>query len=360
MGLPTRLATRTATSGYDRTVHRPASRTQLDKLGKRLAEHGCVPEVDQTIFRQFLDFYQSVLDTVCDELRSIGLAPTSRVKTTGTLIEKLQREKIIQLSRVNDFAGARVVLSDGGLLEQDRCVQSVVRLFGSDDRLPQIIDRRADPRQGYRAVHVIVFPGGTPVEIQVRTELQDSWAQIFEKLADQWGRQLRYGGSIDVDKYAPDAVRVHFEPIVNATVDLLLRLSAGIQIVEDSRRRLLEVEPALKIIDSAGLNESGELVPFRSRAEYLTFRRDVISLLEKHIDDHRRRGRVVRRYLDSSRPDPLKARRALMIASAPIRQTIETDRMATGVLDDLIRTLLGILPNILQGLAEAERLVASE
>jgi hypothetical protein len=38
-----------------------------------------------------------------------------------------------------------------------------------------------------------VFPDGFPVEIQVRTRLQHEWAELFEKLADQLGRGIRYG-----------------------------------------------------------------------------------------------------------------------------------------------------------------------
>lgn len=57
----------------------------------------------------------------------------------------------------------------------------------------ELIDRRETPSHGYRAVHIIVFPDGVPVEIQLRTKLQDSWAQITEKLGDAWGRGLRYG-----------------------------------------------------------------------------------------------------------------------------------------------------------------------
>jgi len=46
---------------------------------------------------------------------------------------------------------------------------------------------------GYRAVHVIAFPEGVPVEIQVRTLWQHEWAELFEKLADRVGRRIRYG-----------------------------------------------------------------------------------------------------------------------------------------------------------------------
>jgi ppGpp synthetase/RelA/SpoT-type nucleotidyltranferase len=43
-------------------------------------------------------------------------------------------------------------------------------------------------------VHVVVRQGGTPVEIQVRTELQHRWAQLSEKLSDVIDPKVKYGG----------------------------------------------------------------------------------------------------------------------------------------------------------------------
>jgi len=40
---------------------------------------------------------------------------------------------------------------------------------------------------------VIVYPGGYPIEVQIRTEWQHLWAEWFERLADQYGRGIRYG-----------------------------------------------------------------------------------------------------------------------------------------------------------------------
>jgi hypothetical protein len=41
---------------------------------------------------------------------------------------------------------------------------------------------------------VIIQADDIPVEVQIRTDLQDSSAQIVERLGDRWGRGLRYGG----------------------------------------------------------------------------------------------------------------------------------------------------------------------
>src|SRR5439155_4334431 len=69
-------------------------------------------------------------------------------------------------------------------------VERIISLFAG----ARVVDRRRHPRHGYRAVHVIPEVDGFLVEIQVRTRLQDSWAQAMERLADQAGREILYGG----------------------------------------------------------------------------------------------------------------------------------------------------------------------
>ena len=92
------------------------------------------------------------------------------------------------LSRMQDIAGARLV-AEMNWTEQDQLVARIVELFPS----AEVKDRRAEPSYGYRAVHVIVEVDRRLVEIQVRTVLQDLWAQVVERLADRWGRGIRYG-----------------------------------------------------------------------------------------------------------------------------------------------------------------------
>jgi len=135
----------------------PTSRRQIDRLGQRIAESGYVGDDDRALYANILDYYQELLDAVCDSLTEIGLTPTSRVKTTGTLVEKLQRDQGMQFSRIHDVAGARVVL-DGNRSEQDALVKNICSLFFHFPRKPDVIDRRASPTHGYRAVHVIAYP----------------------------------------------------------------------------------------------------------------------------------------------------------------------------------------------------------
>jgi hypothetical protein len=135
---------------------------------------------------------------------AVGVSPTSRVKNTGTILEKLRRYGGSWLKSIQDLAGMRIV-ADFDRLGQDALVEQLLELFSAEKRAPKIVDRRTDPVQGYRAVHAIVFPEGVPIEIQVRTVWQHEWAELFEKLADRVGRGIRYGER-------PDTLPIPDEP----------------------------------------------------------------------------------------------------------------------------------------------------
>jgi ppGpp synthetase/RelA/SpoT-type nucleotidyltranferase len=168
------------------------SRSKMDKLGVRLvADPTCIAEEDYELLERILGCYQASLDLAQMRLQDLGIRATTRVKSTSTLVEKLVRQQSMKMKGIQDIAGGRIVL-DGGRLTQDHVVMQVVAAFPSEQRPPRVIDRRATPTAGYRAVHVVVHHLDLPIEIQVRTLLQDSWAQIVERLGDVWGRGLRY------------------------------------------------------------------------------------------------------------------------------------------------------------------------
>lgn len=168
----------------------PISRTAVDKLGKRLASEERVSDEDLPLLLEVLGAYQDALDVAQVRLNNLGYRPTGRTKTTGVLIDKLRREHS-SLKSVQDIAGTRIICEDRD--EQDDIVAAIVEAFADGARPPKVRDRRDDPSHGYRAVHVIVTVDDLPVEIQVRTERQDRWAQIVESLGDRWGRGIRYG-----------------------------------------------------------------------------------------------------------------------------------------------------------------------
>jgi ppGpp synthetase/RelA/SpoT-type nucleotidyltranferase len=169
------------------------SKSQIERLGLRLVAEDKPSDEDLDLLRQLLLARSERLDRAETRLREgLGIVPTSRVKNTETILEKLRRGGGTGLKSIQDLAGMRIV-GDFDRRGQDELVERIVALFSVGVREPKIVDRRVEPMHGYRAVHVIVFPEGTPIEIQVRTRWQHEWAEFFEKLADVAGRGIRYG-----------------------------------------------------------------------------------------------------------------------------------------------------------------------
>lgn len=172
------------------------TRREIDELGERLAAttNQRFDPGDLALLHQVIAEWGVVMLDVQERVgRAVpeGTEPVGRLKTTDTIAAKIARERI-PLSRMWDVVGVRIVIR-GSLSDQDDVVQRLLRQFPGS----RVIDRRAKPSHGYRAVHVLVKGGRATVEVQVRTELQNAWAQVFERLADAWGRQIRYGEDPD-------------------------------------------------------------------------------------------------------------------------------------------------------------------
>lgn len=170
----------------------PFSKSRITRLGERLVKADEPSDEDLTELSQLLLAYDDTLAVALETVRGLGFDPTSRVKNTGTILEKLTRHGGSWLKSIQDLAGMRIVL-DGDRTSQNDAVDLIAQAFSSAPREPKIVDRRVQPSHGYRAVHVIVYPDGVPVEVQVRTRWQHEWADMFEKLADLIGRGIRYG-----------------------------------------------------------------------------------------------------------------------------------------------------------------------
>jgi len=176
----------------------PLSGNQLKNLTTRLREGRETPE-DLRTLADVLLHYQRVLASAHADLERLctgmphaePMAP--RVKTLKTTLEKLHRHpELRSLAQIRDLAGMRVVVH-GTRADQDELARQIAELFRDDARAVKFIDRLAEPRAGYRAVHLEVRRDGILIEIQIRTALQHRWAEIFERTADSLGRGLRYG-----------------------------------------------------------------------------------------------------------------------------------------------------------------------
>jgi ppGpp synthetase/RelA/SpoT-type nucleotidyltranferase len=219
----------------------PISKGELNRLGDRLIAHDAIADADLDALAMVLAAYQDVLEEVKAQLQGLGFSPGWRVKTTSTLIDKLKRIHKMQLSRIQDLAGARIIVAD--LDAQDEACDIISEAFERLGCAVRQIDRRRTPTFGYRALHLVITVDAVPVEIQIRTELQDAWAQMVERLADSWGRGIRYG---EPPEHPERKVRTGgFRSTRSRTVGTLMQLSGHVEAVEGFRQRVASSERRL-------------------------------------------------------------------------------------------------------------------
>lgn len=173
-------------------VNDTPSLSQIDKLGERL-KLGTATTEDLHLLDSYRMSFGPIYDFVVEAIRNqLKHKPTGRpAKTTYAIIAKLRRGSF-RLSQIQDIAGCRIVVN--GIHEQDEVVEDLMRYFPRKT----LDDKREDPVFGYRAVHIVAQPviattRNMVVEIQVRTALQDLWAEFSEKHSDL-DPSIKYGG----------------------------------------------------------------------------------------------------------------------------------------------------------------------
>lgn len=229
-------------------MERPWAGNELRQLGKRLAT-GSASAEDWSLYDRVIAYYDGVtgrtravvsaIEWATVVGRDVRVDVTSRTKTRTTLLEKLRRTPGVGLGHVRDISGVRLV-GDLTLREQDLVAAHLQSRMG--DPASKVVDRRAEPLQGYRAVHVIVKVDGVYVEIQIRTRLQAAWADLFERLADAWGRGIRYGESMDVQalEAVPEPELRRRLDVVELVKELSLTMIAPYEKIESHLHQVLE------------------------------------------------------------------------------------------------------------------------
>jgi Region found in RelA / SpoT proteins len=295
------------------------SKSALNRIGDRIAQQDPPSQVDLDQLNAILLEYDAHLAIVVGQLALLGFSPGFRVKTKDVLIEKLRREDKMELARVQDLAGARVVI-EGTRVDQDIAVAQIVdhfRAFTGAEVKPY--DRRANPSHGYRAVHIVVKIDGVPIEIQVRTHLQNGWAQAIENFARSWGRGIRYGLGPDKPNESVGGGltrRELFETLISladhidkiekhaiARGDLLQRLDKLVDTMRNNARKTSKLS-----IPLPGMDSYRDYVALR---ESMKDQINVMPLCEVRVS-RRRYGRFIRR----SFPLPRKVGKRLDMARA--------------------------------------------
>lgn len=114
---------------------------------------------------------------------------SQRLKRVPTILDKLQREPTLALSKMQDIGGCRAVLAS---VDEVRRVEARLKR----NRPPVgYADYIAEPRaSGYRGIHVVVEYDGRNIEVQLRTRVMHDWAITVERLTWRLGENLKGDG----------------------------------------------------------------------------------------------------------------------------------------------------------------------
>ena len=173
----------------------PISKNQVRKLGSRLRKADVPAIEDASAYIQWSQGFRVALSEVESAVQVQALqvcerdsfAVSSRIKQLKSARAKLVRMRT-SLSDLEDIAGCRVIVAT--LDELDDMSRKCANL-----NVTRVRDYREEAHNGYRAIHLIVrSQDGNPVELQLRTKIQHSWAQLTERAAAAAGMEVKYGG----------------------------------------------------------------------------------------------------------------------------------------------------------------------
>lgn len=141
------------------------------------------------LFAYPLNTFYSLLTKKCNSLGLHDAIVARRMKRTPSIIKKLTRFKNMRLDRMQDIGGLRVIVSsaeDVYRLHNSLCHSRIYHdvIYPCDDYI------KSPKPDGYRSLHQVfkykskTYPElcGLRVEVQIRTQIQHSWATAVEAL----------------------------------------------------------------------------------------------------------------------------------------------------------------------------------
>ena len=166
------------------------SGNELKRLGK-LFRNGTASDEDRERLEDYRDDFDGALISAAIDvqqvLQRLNLPAVlgGRLKRTKSVIRKLVRPENhgMDLSRMDDIAGVRIIVQD--IVNQDKLTE----VLSGYKKCLKCKDLRAPDRE-YRAVHLTWKEAHGRVEVQLRTLVQQLWANESES----FGEAVKEGG----------------------------------------------------------------------------------------------------------------------------------------------------------------------
>lgn len=176
------------------SIYPGGSRSRVNKAGCRLRENTPTAE-DVQIIDEWRAAHKAVLNTFQAILRNRTkgkeITVSQRHKRKNTILGKLNRFPSMELSRMDDIAGCRLIFNDIESLNKFRSELHRSRFKHELRNEKSKYNYIHTPKDtGYRGIHDIyvykvnskngAYHNGLYVEIQYRTKIQHSWATAVE------------------------------------------------------------------------------------------------------------------------------------------------------------------------------------
>jgi ppGpp synthetase/RelA/SpoT-type nucleotidyltranferase len=208
---------------------RPATAKEVDQLN-------CAIEVVEW----WRGEHSAPLNAVAANLRSYvaevsELAVSQRLKRLPTIADKLTRLPTMKLTTMGDIGGVRAVVPD------QNAADHVAKRLRDNWSITRFSDYVAAPKaDGYRALHLINQHDGRLIEVQIRTPLQDDWANTVEILSRSVAPDLKFGnGPVELRELLTELASIYAE------------LEAGGSSLDAEREKFEEIDALIVTLEEA-------------------------------------------------------------------------------------------------------------
>jgi putative GTP pyrophosphokinase len=188
------------------TIYPLHSKKRVSKAGAAVRHDAETPE-DVDVIENWRASHNYVLNTFQATLRrharEKNITVAQRLKRRSTIYDKLKRQPEMQLARMHDIAGCRLIFDTVGSLEETR--HQIINSKFKHKLRNELTDydyMTAPKSAGYRGIHdvyeYVSYSGtadnwnGLLIELQYRTKVQHAWATAVEIVGSLTGNEAKF------------------------------------------------------------------------------------------------------------------------------------------------------------------------
>lgn len=269
----------------------------IRRLGERIVEkNGTVIESDLHLLQEYRKSFTEPLSETFNSLIQIknrvdrqGII-AFRLKRIKTIINKVLRKPDMNLNRMGDIAGIRIILRTETQLEKIlTAISSNFEISG------KIRDYNKEPKPiGYKGVHVYLKDpkNGKRIEVQLRTIESHNWAtlvEITDLLYDTRLKELGYTNNLELGK---------FHALISRKIDLTKPQAEHIYSVLDKYNYITKLSEVFRNNNNEVKKQWIEVKP-RSRYFLIESSSNSIPKLEGFTDYNKAEEEYFKRYKEN-------------------------------------------------------------